>query len=90
MCPGKGSPIVIQKRELHGFWAAKNCVAFLRNSRGIWQWRQCKTEGSGTPVQVCENTAAVAAFANCSARVLAGHAKPDGIVKQDCDPLAGR
>ena len=26
MRPGKGSPIIIQKRELHGFWAAKNCV----------------------------------------------------------------
>ena len=24
MRPGKESPIVIQKRELHGFWAAKN------------------------------------------------------------------
>jgi hypothetical protein len=32
MRPGKPAAIVIQKRELHGFWAAKNCVAFLRNS----------------------------------------------------------
>jgi hypothetical protein len=32
MRPGKGSPIAIQKRELHGFWAAKNCVAFFSSS----------------------------------------------------------
>jgi hypothetical protein len=32
MRPGKPAAIVIQKRELHDFWAAKNYVAFLRNS----------------------------------------------------------
>ena len=30
--PGKPAAIVIQKRELHGFWAAKNCVAFFSSS----------------------------------------------------------
>lgn len=29
MRPGKPAAIVIQKRELHGFRAAKNCVAFV-------------------------------------------------------------
>ena len=89
MRPGEPAAIGIQKRELHGFWAAKNCVAFLRNSLCVGHWGKGKSERFGPPVEVGQDAKAVAFFVGGSTGVNVSHAIAQGIVKQDSD-LAGR
>jgi hypothetical protein len=48
----KRFPVFFDEPKPHGFWLAKNCVDFLRNSRPLWHGRQYKSHGHGTALEV--------------------------------------
>ena len=63
------------KPEPHGFWLAKNWVAFLRNSLCVKHWGKGKSERFGATVEVGQDARAVAFFVGGCTGVTIGHAK---------------
>ena len=78
---GKTAVIGSQKRELHGFWLAKNCVAFLRNSLFVGKRGKGKAEGFGATLEVCEDAGSVAFFICRGTGIMIAHAKSQGVIK---------
>ncbi|MCX8508298.1 MAG: hypothetical protein ORN49_05365 [Rhodobacteraceae bacterium] len=67
--------------EPHGFWLAKNWVAFLRNSLFVGERGKGKAEGFGATLEVCEDAGSMVLLISRCTGIALPHAKPQGIVK---------
>ena len=80
---GKRRSVLLGELKPHGFWLAKNTVAFLRNSTFLWHGRQGVTQCPGAPLEVGQHSLPMSFIVGSRPLILICHAMANGVVEQN-------